>query len=64
MSADQTPINSHPLRSRRVRTAVSDRAFEIEDGAAEFFERLGRAIERSVVWPVQDRFALLSGPAR
>src|SRR5664279_2516004 len=28
------------------------------------FERLGRAIERSVVWPVQDRFALLSGPAR
>jgi hypothetical protein len=76
MAHDQTPINGEPERRRRLPAAVEDIAFTLEDELfwrigerfrAVFevvrwpFERIGWALQRTVIWPLQDRAAELSG---
>jgi hypothetical protein len=79
MDIDQTPINGEPERRRRLPAAVGDAAMALEDKLfwrigdtfkAFFevvrwpFERIAWALQRRLIWPLQDRASELSGPGR
>jgi hypothetical protein len=79
MDDDQTPINSAPERRRRLPAVVEDAALTLEDklfwpAGDAFksvfevvswpFERIGWALQRALIWPLQDRTDELSGRGR
>jgi hypothetical protein len=79
MTHDQTPINGMTARSRRVRRAAESVSMAVEErlvwpgGEAlksafevlrSTFERIVWAIQRGLIWPLQDRAVLLSGRDR
>lgn len=79
MTPDQTPINGTPARSRRIRGAAENVSLAVEEhliwrgGEALksifevlrwIFERVVWAVQRGLIWPLQDRAVLLSGRGR
>ncbi|HEY0318532.1 MAG TPA: hypothetical protein VGC49_09595 [Solirubrobacterales bacterium] len=79
MNHDETPINGRPERPRRIRAAAESVSLAVEEhvlwrgGDAlkvvfevvrRSFDRLVWVIQRGLIWPLEDRSALLSGPAR
>lgn len=79
MDNDETPINGRPARSRRLRDAAEDVSLAVEerliwrggDALRSILEVVRRPLEglvwvvqRGLVWPLQDRAGMLSGPAR
>jgi hypothetical protein len=79
MDSDQTPINGKPRRQRMLPVVAEDvvLAFEekvvwrVGDGLKAIFEvvrwpfeRLGWALQRSLLWPLQDRVGELNGRGR
>jgi hypothetical protein len=79
MTPDQTPINGKPARSRRARRAAENLSLAVEErliwrggealkSAFEAlrwtFERLVWAVQRGLIWPLQDRAVGLSGRDR
>jgi hypothetical protein len=74
MDHDPTPINGKPKRQRKLPAAAEDLALALEetvvwrvgDGAKTVFEivrppfeRIGWALQRVLIWPLQDRFRQL-----
>jgi hypothetical protein len=79
MTHDETPINGRPERPRRIRGAAASVSLAVEEhvvwrGGDALkallgvvggpLERIVWAIQRGLIWPLQDRAALLSGPMR
>ncbi|MEX2105797.1 MAG: hypothetical protein WD810_02755 [Solirubrobacterales bacterium] len=79
MDSQETPINGRPPRPRRLRAAVERIVLAFEEhlvwrggdairAVFEIFRRpfewIAWALRRILIWPVQDRVALLSGPGR
>jgi hypothetical protein len=79
MDIDQTPINGKPRRQRKLPVVAEDVALALEekvvwrvgDGLKAVFEvvrwpfeRVGWALQRALIWPLQDRASELRGRGR
>jgi hypothetical protein len=72
MATNESPINGRLQRPRRLRAAIGDAVLAVEDraiwpladGTRNLFDAVRWAFERTLLWPLADRFAVLDTPAR